>query len=714
MTMKKLNYYYLLILCIIIVCCFTSCSGDNDDSSKSGDNVIQSISASISKSSLTFDSQFASEQLTLTIKAGSNVYWDVSTDAYWCDIDRTNGYESGTFTITVRCSENRYDEDRSATLTLKVFDGQGNEKTACCTITQKGKETLTLTKSQFEIGKAGGYIDIEIRSNIQYSYVIEDNAKTWIHESTSSSTRAAVTTSLLHFKIDENEYAKRVGHITINGSDISETITIYQDGDKESIVLTSSDYYVSKEGEKLNIVIKSNTIYEIEKPEVEWIKDVTAQTRAMMTHNHYFEVYPNTESGNRTTKLIIKSNDITEYINITQAGKDEAEITVNVLTPGSLSDLISVDRRPTINSIKITGTLNSSDLKVLNDMTELTYLDLKDANLGINSLGCDYSGNSWYHPFPTTLKYLKLPGSIKRLEDGYRYSDPIWLHHYFGMFGYEIYSYYDHYVTHSSSSTHFESIELSEGTEYIGKLVFFNCELKQINLPNSLTTINGDAPFPESLLRIDIKDLNVFCKKKFSGIFNKNTTLYCNNTLVTSVSIPTSMKELTDIFRGYKYLKTISLHSSLTSIAEDALNGCVNLSSIDIPSSVTTIGTRAFLGCSISEMKINNFEHWAKVFNHTNTPFSNSNHGRLIYNGKKVESVEIPSSIAELDGAYSYVEGIKEVHCKSTTPVKLNTSSYGDFNLIDKNTAILYVPKGTKQKYNLSDWGVLFKNIVEE
>lgn len=710
---KFLNYLSVTFLCFLAVFSFSACGGNDEDPTKPGGSNAQSITAAISESSLIFDSQSTTEQLTITVKGGENISWEIISDAYWCDLDRSYGYESGTYTINVSCSNNMYDEDRSATLTLIVSDLYGNEKTACCTVTQKGKETMTLTKNQFEIEKAGGEFEVEIKSNIQYTYVIEDDAKGWIHESPTS-TRAAVTTSHLQFKVDENEYAKRVGHITLKGNDMTEAITVYQDGDKESIVLTSSDYYVSKDGETLNIVIKSNTIYEIEQPDVTWIKDVTQQTRAMMTHNHFFEVSPNNESESRSTKLIVKSNNITEYISITQAGKAEAEITINVAYPGSLSSMISADRRRTLTSVKITGALNSSDKKVIDEMTNLSYLDLEDADLG-SEWNRGVSGApgylSWSPIFPSSVKHLILPKNLKKITFSTHYSpmDAGWSLS-FSAWGYRIYYGYPSTLQDSQDSR-LETVVVQEGCEELSS--FANTELKHINIPSTLKKIEA---LPGTVLRVDIANIDCYCKIQADyRILGKNSKLYVNNKLITDLEIPNGITHLSRVFENCKQLSSIKMPSSLTSIADYALSGCTGITSIDIPSSVTSIGNYAFSGCSISEMKINSFAHWAKVFNRNNTPFSSNNHGRLIYNGKKVESVEIPSSISQLDGAYSYVEGIKEVHCKSTTPIKLNTSSYsGDFNLIDKNTATLYVPKGTKQAYNLSDWGVIFKNIVEE
>ena len=52
-----------------------------------------------------------------------------------------------------------------------------------------------------------------------------------------------------------------------------------------------------------------------------------------------------------------------------------------------------------------------------------------------------------------------------------------------------------------------------------------------------------------------------------------------------------------------------------------------------------------------------------------------------------------------------------EIYCYATIPPSIVSSS--NFNKIDKDTAKLYVPKGTYSAYYLSDWGSIFNNIIE-
>ena len=55
-----------------------------------------------------------------------------------------------------------------------------------------------------------------------------------------------------------------------------------------------------------------------------------------------------------------------------------------------------------------------------------------------------------------------------------------------------------------------------------------------------------------------------------------------------------------DLFRGRKYLESVSLPSAFTKIPDDFFSGCTSLHNVVIPSTVTSIGESAFAGCDLS------------------------------------------------------------------------------------------------------------------
>ncbi len=104
------------------------------------------------------------------------------------------------------------------------------------------------------------------------------------------------------------------------------------------------------------------------------------------------------------------------------------------------------------------------------------------------------------------------------------------------------------------------------GTE-IGEQAFFNCSaLREVNIPNGVTSINQQAFFS------------------------------CN-TLYT-LTIPNSVTSIgNSAFTECRNLRSVTIGNSVTSIGDEAFQSCEHLATINIPNSITTIGYHAFCEC---------------------------------------------------------------------------------------------------------------------
>ena len=68
---------------------------------------------------------------------------------------------------------------------------------------------------------------------------------------------------------------------------------------------------------------------------------------------------------------------------------------------------------------------------------------------------------------------------------------------------------------------------------------------------------------------------------------------------LTSVTIGNSVTSIGDnAFNGCSYLTSVTIGNSVTSIGDNAFKGCSGLTSVTIPNSVTSIGVQSFNGCS--------------------------------------------------------------------------------------------------------------------
>ena len=317
--MKALHFLPITLLSIISCMSIIACS--NDDSDKKNDEVVTIIPLGNSQryfdNGLTFTSQSGSENIEFTC----NGDWNVSVantigGETWCTVTPANG-KAGEGGFTVNVVENKGYDDRNVTLTLTV----GNIKKTIV-VTQKQKEAILLTANKFELDNKGGKINLEVKTNINYTVTINETDKKWIKQ-VSSNTRA-LSSSTLTFDISPNEeYEKREGVIYITNGELTETVHVYQ-ASGGVVMLTKNEYFISDKEQTIVVDIKSNFNFEVKMPNVDWIS-IAPSTKSMSSHTLYYIISPNEEYDSRESEIIFydKSNvKLADTLKIIQAQKD--------------------------------------------------------------------------------------------------------------------------------------------------------------------------------------------------------------------------------------------------------------------------------------------------------------------------------------------------------------------------------------------------------
>ena len=220
------NFLSILLL-TTIVCCW-GCSGGGEDepipipTPKPDERPKVEVTTTppiIAKEGGTTKVAFtSSESWTLDITEGRT--------PSWCNVSPVSG-DKGTNTLTITTTVNDTYDDRNAKITIKA-----GTTTQSFTITQKQKDGLIVTPNKVEVKAEGDDVAIEVKANVEYKAEIEKSTQSWI----SSNDSRGLTTKILIFTVKKNEKTEsRQGYIKIKGGEnLTETITIYQEGKKQT------------------------------------------------------------------------------------------------------------------------------------------------------------------------------------------------------------------------------------------------------------------------------------------------------------------------------------------------------------------------------------------------------------------------------------------------------------------------------------------------
>ncbi len=241
----------------------------------------------------------------------------------WITVSPTNG-PAGSHTLTIQTTANDTPDERNAMITLKA-----GATSKSFVVSQKQKDALTVTSGKIEMKAAGGVASIEVKANVSYEYEISADAQSWISR---ANTRALKTTQI-DLQVAENETtSKREGTITIRSGELTETVTIYQEGVEPSLVLSQNEYAVGSEGETIKVELQSNVDYTVQLPSDGWITEAT--TRGLSSHTHYYIIAPNDTYDARTAVIsfVNKENNIEEKVTVTQMQQNALVVAKNEYT----------------------------------------------------------------------------------------------------------------------------------------------------------------------------------------------------------------------------------------------------------------------------------------------------------------------------------------------------------------------------------------------
>ena len=353
--------------------------------------------------------------------------------------------------------------------------------------------------------------------------------------------------------------------------------------------------------------------------------------------------------------------------------------TVNVATAGTLSTLIPEDERFSLENLVLTGNLNNDDLEFIRQLGNqengnLRFLDMSNTSLEDNVLKRET------FIFSNLLEEIKLPSNLEMIGD---------------------YAFWE---------TGIKKIVIPKTVRYLGVDIFYQCK----NLA-AIIVEEGNEYFDSrencnAIIETATNTLRIGCRSTVvpSSVVAIGQTAFSGVNGLTSVELPDGVTRIGNYaFWADVSLTSVKLSKSITEVGEGPFVGCTNIKTFEIDPENPVYDSRN--NCNgIIETATNTL---IQGFGSTKIPEGVEKIAPLAFQYQTMTSIEIPSSVKEISSAAfracSYLNTVIS-HIKKPFPVSSNV-----FDGENMETAVLYVPFGTKNAYaTTSGWGS-FPKILE-
>ena len=245
----------------------------------------------------------------LVIEVKANISFEAVVDdacKSWITSASSRGLTTSTLKYTV--AENETMDKREGLITIVSGDFKEEIK-----VFQEGsKPVIVLTQDEYTVGSEGATVQVELKSNVDYSVQLPD--VDWVKEEASR----ALSSHTHYFAVEPNEeYDLRTAEIIFSNEaeGLSDTVRIVQ-VQKDALIVAQNEYSVNSKGGKLDFTVNANVEFEVS-TNVDWIRQNT-ESRGLTEYPLSFTVDENNLYESREGIISVVSGVLKQEIRVKQ------------------------------------------------------------------------------------------------------------------------------------------------------------------------------------------------------------------------------------------------------------------------------------------------------------------------------------------------------------------------------------------------------------